>query len=259
MEIQTDFDDRDLTWLLRVHRDYDDARLCLEGLRRVYPTSRIIMISDGDDDARWPQLAQEFDIEYSKGARFFGLESGGQLWKRFFVETLKTPSTHIFHLDSDARVHRRFRFLPTGNLVFGTLEHRTEVFHAPLRPPNVQGGFTGFTLQAAQQILNSGVLDEPEWRSCEAVYGDIPDAMWIFRKGVQCVITDFQLRYIYKRLNLPIADFSEVRSQFLSAPEIADFAITHPHKARPRTFSRRQTFAIKMLRFRLKIKRWLRK
>ena len=258
MELQHDFDDRDLTWNLRVYKDYDDAKLCIEGLRRVYPTSRVVLVSDGDDDARWPQLAQSFNIEYSKGAHLYGLESGGQLWKRFFTDSLQTPCSHIFHLDSDTRIHRRFRFLPTGNLIFGTLEHKTEVLHSPLNPPNVQGGFNGFTREAAQYILDSGLLDAPEMLDWKTTYAGIPDALYAIRRNSN-IITDFQLRFVYHRLGIPVADFSEVCSRFLQPPEIADFAVTHPHKTRPRTYSKSAMRRVRLLKTWLRIQRHLQK
>lgn len=137
MQFLYDFDDRDLTWHLQVHRDYDDAFLCLESVRRVYPTSRVVMVSDGDDDARWPELATQFDIEYSKGAHLFATVSGGKMLTRLLNNTLSKPCSHILCVDTDTRIHRRFRFLPTGNVVFGTLENQTEVLYTRLFPPNV--------------------------------------------------------------------------------------------------------------------------
>ncbi len=259
MEVQHDFDDGDLTWHLQVYRDSDDAVLCLESLRRVYPTSRIVMVSDGDDDARWPELAQQFNIEYSKGEHLYGLESGGQLWKRVLHDSLQHDASqklcsHILKIDTDTRIHRRFRFLPTGCVVFGTLEHRTEVLQVPLNPPNVQGGFTGFTRQAAQKILDSSLLDSDEMPDWKQTYADVPDALWAINQRPY-VIGDLQLRTICKRLNIAVADFSEVRSNFLAPPEIGDFAVTHPHKVRPRTTSKSAIRRVLLMRTWLRIQR----
>lgn len=256
MQLRHDFDDRDLTWHLQVHRDYDDAFLCLESLRRIYPTSRVVMVSDGDDDARWPFLAADFNIEYSKGAPLYGLEHGGQMLKRMLVDGLAKPCSYIFKIDTDTHVHRRFRFLPSGCVVFGTHEHQTEILHVPLNPPNVQGGFNGYTRQAAQKILDSGLLDKAEMLDWKRTYADVPDALFTVEQRGK-ISSDFQLRYVCKRLQILTFDFSEVRSHFMKIPKIGDFAVSHPHKTQPRVFPKSQMFAVKTLRFKLKIKRWL--
>src|SRR4051794_3981297 len=66
--------DENLTFFALVYRDHDDVVGCLGDLRRHYPTSRVVLRSDGDPDPRLPALAGRFDVDYRGESRLFGIE-----------------------------------------------------------------------------------------------------------------------------------------------------------------------------------------
>jgi hypothetical protein len=45
------------------------------------------------------------------------------------------PESYLFRIDPDARVWRRFQFLPAFTSVFGTIENATEGNLVKIRPP----------------------------------------------------------------------------------------------------------------------------
>lgn len=86
------------------------------------------------------------------------------------------------------------------------------------------------------------------------MYADVPDVVKCDRS---ILLSDLQVRYICKQIGITPFEFSEVRSQWLFPPQIGDFAVTHPHKTKPRVYSKQQIREVKIQRFKLKIKRWL--
>ncbi|MEJ7711478.1 MAG: hypothetical protein WKF84_16830 [Pyrinomonadaceae bacterium] len=149
------YDDEDLTFYVQIYKDYLYAEACLRHLRRHYRRSRVIIISDGDDDPRYEQLAERYQADYTAGEALYPVENGGKMIQRMLDAFLTKPSSYFIKIDTDTRVHRRFRYLPKGRCVFGTLEWETSRGQAKLDFPNVQGGCTGFTLESAREIAES--------------------------------------------------------------------------------------------------------
>ena len=67
------------------------------------------------------------------------------------------PTRYLLKIDPDTVIHRRFKYLPVRNGLFGTLQ--TQVVS-----PSVQGGCMGFTQQVARQILQSEMLRDSRLR-----------------------------------------------------------------------------------------------
>jgi len=221
----------DITFFLNVYRDFALARRCLLRVRAHYPASRIVVVSDGDHDPRYLALAAELNLAYSVGERLYLLSRGGALVQRMLDLFLAHPSACLLKLDTDTLVHRRFRWLPAGDSVFGTLEHRTNKYGEPLQPPNVQGGCLGLTLAAARRLRESEVfassrLNEP--RSTWACCRDMAE-----RVAAGYVSFDFLVRYGCSELAIPAVEFDEVRSLWrgrVDNPGLR-YAATHPHKS----------------------------
>jgi len=226
----SDYQDPDLTFFLQVYRDHGLARACLTGLRRVFPAARVILVSDGDDDPRHAALAGRCGAEYVRGERLSAVRRGGQVVQRMLDLFLQRPSPWLFRIDTDTRVHRRFRWLPSGTCVFGTLEHETQAHHEPLDPPCVQGGCIGFTRPAVELLASSRMFASPALEDWAGTWATSRDARERARNGR--VSFDHLVRWGYRELALPPRDFAEVRCVWrgrVPNPGLR-YAVTHPHK-----------------------------
>lgn len=232
--------DDELTFCLQVFRDHALARACLASVRGAYPGARVVLVSDGDDDPRWPRLAARHGAEYVRGERLYAVACGGCIVARLLELHLERPSAWLFRIDTDTRVHRRFRYLPRGCCVFGTLEHHTYAHREPLVPPVVQGGCMGFTLEAVERLHASRVFDSPALRDPAASWADTRDARERARGGR--VSFDHLVRHGCRQTGVELREFDEVRSRWrgrVPNPGLRH-AVTHPHKAwwqRPRVWA----------------------
>ena len=234
-----DYCDKDITFYVQVFNDVADVRLCLKCLRKHYQESRIILISDGNHDPRCKKLAYRYNVEYIAGERLYTVENGGKMIQRMFNVYLKEPSNYLIKLDPDSRVHRRFRYLPQGKIIFGTLEWTTVGCKTPLDPPNVQGGCVGFTLIAAREITDSGLLLGDELLDYRGTYADNWDII-DRAENAGLISFDFITRYVCRCLKIPPVPFEEVYSVYRGdiASHGQGYAITHPHKIQPNYFRR---------------------
>jgi len=226
--------DHQIAFFLQVYRDHDLAAACLRRLRRVYPSARVDVVSDGDDDPRYPALARRFGASFTRGERLYALACGGRLHQRMLDAFLAAPVPWLFKIDPDSALHRRFRHAPDACAVFGTLERRTEGSGTVLDPPSVQGGVVGFTLEAARRLRDSGIFLSRELLDPERSWACCPDM--VRRAGLGLVSFDFILRWACMRLEVPMVDYDEVRSMWreeVRNPGLR-YAATHPHKRVPR-------------------------
>lgn len=229
----TDYADADLTFFMQVHRDVRQAVWALGHLRTHFPGARLLLVSDHDDDPRWPGVAERFGGAYFAGEYLYGTESGGLIVQRMLDRYMLSPTPYLFKIDTDTKTHRRFRALPTGRCVFGTLEYETFAKQIPLKGlPSVQGGFVGYTRAAAEDLWRSGVLRSPTLvRDYAGTYADTPEIAARADEGM--VSTDFLVRYGCRKLAIECREFGEVRSLYrgwVATRTPDEFAFTHPHK-----------------------------
>lgn len=222
--------DRDLTFYLQVYRDQREAQWCLRHLRRHYPQAQVLIVSDGDNHPRWNAIAQRFGARYVAGQRLYSTEHGGRLIQRMLDLYNEHPTPYLIKIDTDTWVHRRLTHLPTGCKVFGTLEWTTWADAEPLGFPNVQGGFVGYTREAAQLIRSSKLLISNRLQDFANTYADVDEIRRRAEAGM--VSSDFLTRYACKCLGVDCVDFDDVKSQYRGwVPETqGQFAFTHPHK-----------------------------
>ncbi len=221
----TDYRDDDLTFFALVYKDYTALATCLSDLRRHYPAARVILRSDGDPDPRLPILAQRYRVDFREEAHLFGIENGGAVLERMFELFLERPTRYLFKIDPDTVIHRRFRHLPSRSGLFGTRQGDEET-------PSIQGGCMGFTRDAAERILRSGMLRDR--RLCDpATFVD--DSPYFFRmahRAARCGLASFDwgLAWIAGELGISMFAFDEVNSGWGQAPPNPNtrYAVTHP-------------------------------
>ena len=68
--ISENYSDADLTFYMQVYHDYELAEWSLSRVRAFFPSSRIVVISDGDKDERYRNFISKFNAEYIEGENF---------------------------------------------------------------------------------------------------------------------------------------------------------------------------------------------
>lgn len=226
--------DDEIVFYVQLYRDFELAWYCLARLRRIYPGSRICLVSDGDPDPRYPALARRFRAEYTEGERLYAVGCGGRMHQRMLDLYLAAPAPWLVKVDTDARFHRRLRHAPSGRAVFGTLEHRTVGTGTLLDPPNIHGGVLGITLEAARDLRDSGVFLSPELLDPASSWASCPDALLRASHGL--VSFDFLLRWACLQRGIPTLAHDEIFSIWrgkVRNPRLR-YSATHPHKRIPR-------------------------
>ena len=220
--------DDDLTFFALTYKDYEATVKCLRDLRKHYPVSRVILRSDGDPDPRFPLLARSNKVEFHQESRLFGIENGGAIIERMLELFLERPTRYLFKIDPDTVIHRRFKYLPVRSGVFGTLQCETET-------PSIQGGCMGFTREAAQQILKSGLLRDRRLRDPARFVVDSPYFFRMMDRANRCGLASFDwiVPWAAVELDIPLYAFDEVNSGWQRPPANPEgrYAVSHPRRA----------------------------
>lgn len=224
--MRTDYTDADLTFYLQVYRDVARAAWCLTALRQHFPHARVLVVSDGDRDLRYAALRRRFGVEFRLGERLYPRQYGGRMIERM-LRLWNTQTDFLFKIDPDALVQRRFQWLPAEPLaLFGDCQ--------PL-----QGGCVGYTRQAGQRLLDSGLLADPVLTQPEQSWALLPDgslheSLWTDISISGLVRTDWIIAWCCRRLDIPQVGFPEIYSRWREpVPDGLDVAVSHPHKHIP--------------------------
>lgn len=223
--------DEDVAWAIQVYHSMRQVEWCLPLLREHYPTSRVTLISDGDN-VDYSHVARRWNCEYMSGEHWMTLNKGHEYVKRLLRVLLGGTETYLFRIDPDVRIWRRFRRLPAFSCLFGTVEtisegQRDEIGH----PANIQGGCIGFTRDVAVDILDSGLLNPTLCaEQCNDTWARCVDMRLVVRGGR--ISDDFVLSWAAGRLHIPLVEWPEIRSRWRLTPANTGgrYAITHPHK-----------------------------
>ena len=223
----TSYCDGDLTFFALTYKNYDATAECLRDLRDHYSTSRVILRSDGDPDPRLPVLAEHHNADYHEESRLFKIENGGAVIERMLELFAEKPTQYLFKIDPDTVIHRRFRYLPTRNGLFGTLQGR-------LTHPSIQGGCLGLTQHAAEQILKSNLLRDSRLKNPEKFIGDSPYFVRMAHRASRCGLASFDwiVPWVARELGIPIFAFAEVNSGWKQPPPNSNqrYAVSHPRR-----------------------------
>jgi hypothetical protein len=224
-DVLTNYCDEDLTFFALIYKNYDATAECLTDLRKHYPGSRVILRSDGDPDRRFPILAKHHNADFRGELRLFGIENGGAVIERMLVIFLEKPTRYLFKIDPDTVIHRRFRYLPVLSGLFGTLQCEQET-------PSIQGGCMGFTRDAAEQILESGMLRDSRLKEPDKFISDSPYFFRMAHRAHRCGLASFDwiVPWVASELGISMYSFDEVNSGWQQAPPNPEqrYAVSHP-------------------------------
>jgi hypothetical protein len=228
--------DRDIAWVINLHRSRAQLEWCLPLLREHYPVSRVVLINDGDDTERYDDIAERYGCDYRAGAYLWGISTSHLFVRRLLTAMVGGPESYCFKIDPDTRIWRRFTRLPSVSSMFGTLERVSEGMGLPITgPPNVQGGCMGMTRDVAIRMLESASLTQDTlhlraletWARCE-------DARRTVALARFC--DDFVLSWLADHVGFPLVECPEVLSRWrrpVGDNSALRYAVTHPHKLRP--------------------------
>ena len=224
-DVITNYCDDDLTFFALVYGNYGATVDCMRDLREHFPGSRVILRSDGDPDDRFSNLADRYKADFRKEQRLFGIENGGAVIVRMFTLFLERPTRYLFKIDPDTVIHRRFKYLPTRSGVFGTLQCEPET-------PSIQGGCIGFTQDAAEKILKSGMLQDSRLKEPARFINDSPYFVRMTDRANRCGLASFDwiVPWSARELGIPIYRFDEVNSGWQRTPPNPEgrYAVSHP-------------------------------
>ena len=224
------FTDREIVFFMPVFRDADVARRSLTRLRRFYPESRVVLLSDGDEDFRSGPFIEDFGVEFVAGENLYGIEHRGALVQRMLAEYLRSPARFLVRMDTDARIDRRFRYLPRQSGVFGTVGRRSRT---------LQGGCIVVSNDAAHRLHASGIFLSDRLLDPAATWGRYSTPENLQRKIAQGRIAyDKVLHWGCQEQGIAIWEFSEIFAVWKATPEYAQrlanrtlrAAIVHPDK-----------------------------
>jgi hypothetical protein len=133
------------------------------------------------------------------------------------------PTPYLVKIDPDTVFHRRFRYLPTEEGLFGTVQGGRS-------SRSIQGGFIGITRATALAIRESKLLLDPMLGAPTSQHG--PYMALLERRASRCGLSSFDclLGWTASTLGHKIFAFREVRSNWKTSPENKNcrFAVTHP-------------------------------
>ncbi len=224
--------DRDIAWCIQLYQSHPEA--CLQHLRTHYPESRVVLLMDGDKEHldRYTRLSEAYKTELVQGEHLMAFHSSHLYVERMLRQGLQGDERFYFRIDPDAKLWRRFRWLPAMPCAFGTLETVTEALKDRIRhPPNIQGGCFGLTREVVEGVLASGLLSHQHCVA-EARQGWVrcADCEHIASRGM--MLDDFVLSWAADAAGFPIIQHPEIASYWRHpvANDALRFAITHPHK-----------------------------
>ncbi len=215
----------DLTFFLNVRGDVDQLEICLDRLRRVYPTSRLIVRADGDSDPAIETLSHRYSGICHYGEWLFPIERGGEVVHEMLRLFLAEPTEYFIKIDPDTRIARAFDELPTDPCVFGTVQRTAGLF-------SIQGGCLGMTHDVARALYDSRFFLGSELAHCPPPWtlGDENLAHRPVELGLTSI--DWVVGWACRRMNVRLVDWREIMSEWLRTPSNDDrrYAVTHPHK-----------------------------
>ncbi len=213
---------------------YDDQILVLRlmsELRKLYPTSNLICVSDGlIANSSFIDACVFHAVKLIETPKRLKLPEFGGLWlERLFRNAIsESDSPYIIRTEGDTRFWRRFRSLPEAD-VSGTLSHRYGFNFA-------RNGCFAIKRTAVIKILRSGLLRSDEYRSnlkySHQRYSQYYSQFRYAKTPVNflpSLLSDLILGNVVNELGLSVSTWEEVDIQRRKTTG-EGFAATHPHR-----------------------------
>jgi hypothetical protein len=144
----------EITWLMRAHTDYDLCERAIDQLRRVYPSSDVMLVDDGTYNPAYDTLGAKYRCRVYHFDKMYAAATAGQMWQRdllCYIKEAPPESRWLIKIDTDTMVvHSMRRSFKPGVLFGAIMERDHRVF--------VQGGFIGMDRPSAVKIVDSGVM-----------------------------------------------------------------------------------------------------
>jgi hypothetical protein len=199
----------------------NQLRACLSAVRRCYPDSPLIVVSDGIDQPEYAMVAGEFGARFVFGERLKICSKGALFFDRFFREALIETGDLIFKIDVDTHFWRPLREVPDSHF-FGTLcDPESDNEHT-------QSGCMVFSREFAEKAVSSGVLLNEEFQSPENWLLGKASREWLRRQPDDFLAEDCLAIHLARRLGLSWHHCPEIYSHSHVPPAAEDYAITHP-------------------------------
>jgi hypothetical protein len=144
----------DITWMMRAHTDYSRCERAIDQLRRVYPSSDVMIIDDGTFNSEYDLLGAKHRCRVYHLSKMYELKTAGKMWQRdlmTYVNDAPATSRWLVKVDTDTMVvHPMWRAFKPGVLFGSVMERKHQKF--------VQGGFIGMDRASAGKIVDSGIM-----------------------------------------------------------------------------------------------------
>lgn len=221
-----------LCFCFTVYEDWDLAKRLIKQLR-MFPSAGVLCLTDGTHNPEFAYLCKIENIRYINGNRLHPQRYGGAWLKRFFYCFLSRSSADfLIRLEPDSFVVRPFNKPPNSDVAGNILV-------TPDGRRYIHGGCVLFRRSAVEKILNSSLLDNPEYATnslfgyCrhQAPYllpGEWPNSEV---QGAHDVI----FSDVVWKLGLHVSEWDEIYSRVRQAcPEPHKYAVIHPVKTSER-------------------------
>ncbi len=222
--------DSSIAWCIQLYNSRPQK--CLEYLRASYPDSRVVLLVDGDTTNDYANIAAQYNAELVLGEHLMKFDTCHAYVERLLLQALKGGERYFFRIDPDARIWRRFSWLPNSDCEFGTLETITAAYKDKIRhPPNIQGGCLGLTRGVIERILESNVLSHERCVE-QARNGWVRNKDCEHSMAAKLMLDDFIISWAVDVAGFPITQHPEIASYWREVTENGNlqFAVTHPNK-----------------------------
>jgi len=207
-----------------VYRDSELADWSLTELRKHYPTARVQLISDGDDDKVWFSLMKKHQTELHFGIRLYETDRGGAMIHRMLKRWADNSTRYLIKIDSDTHVHRRFNWLPEGTkCLFGSHQHGSNF------GTSLQGGCIGIGYDAAMDMYKRNLFLNVSLKNYRDTWAT--NETLIKRAESGLIAFEWVLCYVVKKkTDFPLLSCSEIMSRYreLVPNDDLKYAVTHP-------------------------------
>jgi len=198
-------------------------------LRKLYPDSQVLVVSDGDPDPAIAQVCRTYSVEFALRARLMGVEHGGEPIQKMLEAFLETDADILIKIDPDTSLRRRFSHMPapTDPSSYGTVQwsgpESNRIF-------SIQGGCIIIPRQAAVLLVDSSLLKSERLKPPTLEWA--VSKMSIGRASSGLTSHDWTLGWSCRELGLLSKThpevFSKYRPRLIDAMRKRRSAVAHP-------------------------------